>query len=96
MLKRLITAALFTSVLTLMACATASRLDVLSAPPAGVYRILGMVSGSGANQASAMDDMKSQAAGLGANAILMMGSRQAGNTVIVRAKALYVKPVAKE
>jgi predicted AAA+ superfamily ATPase len=43
-----------------------------------------------------MDHMKSQAAGLGANALLMIGSRRAGNTVIVRAKALYVKPVAKE
>jgi|GEM_PF-5706998 hypothetical protein len=96
MLKRLITAALFTSAMALMACATASRLDVLHAPPAGVFRVLGMVSGSGPNQASAMDHMKSQAAGLGANALLMIGSRRAGNTVIVRAKALYVKPVAKE
>jgi hypothetical protein len=61
---------------------------VLHAAPQAAYEIMGMVSGQGPNHASAMDHMMSQASSLGAQAVILHGSRAVGHSTIVRGQAI--------
>ena len=76
----------------LCGCAT-NQLHVLQAPPPTAFRTLGMVSGAGANEASAIQQATEQAESIDADAIVIENRRQVGNQTIVTARAIrYTAP----
>jgi hypothetical protein len=73
-------------VLALAACG--HQLAVLEAPPATAYRTLGMVSGQGENESSAMHMAVEQARRIDADAVVIEGRRNVGSACIVTARAI--------
>lgn len=79
--------------LLLAACAHSGPMQVLSAPPPTAYKVLGMVSGQGPNEQSAMAMAVDQATPLGADAIIVESRRPVGSVIIVTCKAIkYLAP----
>jgi len=78
----------------LAAAACASRpIHVLSGNPAVAFRTLGMVSGQGENEASAMTATVAEAAKLEADAIIVVNRRPVGAVMIITARAIqYLAP----
>jgi hypothetical protein len=58
------------------------------APPATAYRTLGMVSGQGENESSAMHMAVEQARRIDADAVVIEGRRNVGSACIVTARAI--------
>jgi hypothetical protein len=79
-------ALLLATVLLPLACA--HELRILEAPPPSAYRTLGMVSGHGENESSAMHMTVEQARQIDADAIVIEGRRNAGPTIIITARAI--------
>ncbi|MBW2732443.1 MAG: hypothetical protein JRH20_08605 [Deltaproteobacteria bacterium] len=70
------------------ACAPA-QVRVFSAKPAVPHRILGMVSGQGPNEASAIHDCVAQAHKVEANGIVVVSKRMLGKLFVIRAQAIH-------
>jgi hypothetical protein len=64
------------------------QIQVLQAPPTAGYRTLGMVSGNGDNESTAMARVLDQASRLDADAIIVQSTRPLGNQIVVTAKAI--------
>jgi len=81
-----------------LSAACASRpIHVLSGKPAVAYTTLGMVSGQGENEASAMSATVVEAAKLEADAIIVVNRRPVGRVMIVTARAIrYLAPPPEE
>jgi hypothetical protein len=73
--------------LLLGACAH-RQIQVLQAPPAAGYRTLGMVSGNGDNEATAMAVVLDQASRIDADAVVVLSTRPLGHQIIITAKAI--------
>lgn len=73
--------------LSLGGCAQ-RQVQVLTGPPAAPYRTLGMVSGQGENDASAMAAVGEQAARIDADAVVVESQRLVGRVVIVTGRAI--------
>lgn len=74
--------------LALVACSHSQPLQILHSAPDSAYRTLGMLSGQGPNEASAMQEIVRQAEQMGADAVVVVGQRPVGKVVIVTAKAI--------
>ncbi|MCK5798985.1 MAG: hypothetical protein KAI47_17455 [Deltaproteobacteria bacterium] len=73
----------------LWACAPSiADVRIFHAKPPVPYRVLGMVSGNGPNEASAMQAVLQNAVEVGANGVIVQGQRQLGRQVIIRAEAI--------
>jgi hypothetical protein len=79
-----------------MACAS-RPIHVLSGKPSVAYNTLGMVSGQGENEASAISATVVEAAKLEADAIIVVSRRPVGRVMIVTARAIrYLAPPPEE
>ena len=73
----------------LMACAPSiSDVRVFQVKPPVPYKVLGMVNGNGPNDASAMQAMMQSAANLGANGVIVKGTKKIASQVIITAEAI--------
>lgn len=79
--------ALFFVALWVAACVP-PQVRVFSAKPAVPYRVLGMVSGQGPNEASAIHDCVAQAHKVNANGIVVVSKRMLGKLFVIRAEAI--------
>lgn len=64
------------------------RVHVFSAKPQVPYRVLGMVSGQGPNEASAIHDCVAEAHKVEANGIIVVSKRTLGSLFVIRAQAI--------
>ena len=75
--------------LALLAGACAHRqIQVLQAPPMAGYRTLGMVSGNGDNEATAMAVLLDQASRIDADAVVVLSTRPLGSQIVITGKAI--------
>jgi hypothetical protein len=93
-MNRRISAALFLFLFALgLSCSHAQPIQVLSGPPQIAYRTLGMLSGQGENEPSAMAQVLEQASRLEADAVIIENRRPAGRVIIVTCRAIkYLAP----
>jgi hypothetical protein len=84
----LLVTALLLSQVPLAACRHAQPIHVLEGPPSVAFRTLGMVSGQGENEASAMSATVAEADRLDADAIIVVSRRPVGRVIIVTARAI--------
>lgn len=77
-------------------CVRGAPLRVLTAPPAAGYATLGMVSGQGPNEQSAINHAVSQARQLDADAIIIVHRQPRGRQVWITARAIrfHRRPVS--
>jgi hypothetical protein len=88
---------LFVGIIALSAACASRPIHVLSGPPQVAYKTLGMVSGHGENEASAMSATVAEAAKIEADAIIVVNRRPAGRQMIVTARAIrYLQPPPEE
>jgi hypothetical protein len=75
------------------ACGHSQPIQVLPGPPSFAYRTLGMVSGQGENESSAMAMVLDQASRLEADAVIVESRRPVGHVVILTCRAIkYLAP----
>ena len=88
MVRRIISnAVLLVLCLAPLACSH-SGVHVFGAKPPIPYRVLGMVNGSGPNEASAMASVVENAQQVGANGVIMTGRKMLGSLVVVNGQAI--------
>ena len=80
-------AALVIALVVLWACGH-PPVQILSAQPQAAYRTLGMVSGQGENESTALHAAVIEAERLEADAIIVVGERPVGSAIIVTARAI--------
>ncbi len=73
---------------TAVSCAHRQPIYILDAPPQGAFNTMGMLSAQGENEASAVERLVDQAEGLGAEALIIVGRKQLGRTLILTARAI--------
>lgn len=95
-MSRIITTLMLALLLALIPAACGQPrppVQILVAAPPVAYRTLGMVSGQGENRDSALHAVSIQADRIEADAVIIVGERRAGQTLIVTAKAIrYLAP----
>lgn len=64
------------------------RPRVLNAPPQAAYKTIGMISGTGENEAAAMSHALAQAEEIEAHAIILVGRSQMGSMTVVRFRVI--------
>lgn len=69
------------------ACPSA-HVHVFSARPQLPMRVLGMLNGSGPNEATAMEDLVRQAQNMEANGLVIIEQKALGRLVVIRAEAI--------
>lgn len=72
------------------ACAHPSHIEVLPGPPAAAFRVLGMVSGQGADEAAAIEHARARAAEMGGDAIIVQHHQNIGPRWIVSARVIQL------
>ena len=96
--RAVLTAALLSGALalSLSACIASHPMQVLMAPPAVAYRTLGMVTGQGPNEQSAVNHAMAQAENLDADAIIIVHRQPRGHQIWVTARAIkyHARPVS--
>jgi hypothetical protein len=88
LLKALIAIILFILISVVASCSHSQPISVLNAPPSTAYRTLGMVSGQGENESSAMLMALDQAARVEADAVIVESNRPLGRQIVVTARAI--------
>jgi hypothetical protein len=85
----------FAAVLIILAtaCSHSQPIQVLNGPPTVAFRTLGMVSGQGENESSAMAMVLDQASRLDADAVVIENRRPLGRVIVLTCKAIkYLAP----
>lgn len=81
------------TLLLILAAACGQPPRVLYAPPQAAFKVIGMISGQGANEAGAMAHALEQAERIEAHAIVVVGRRPLGRSMIVTCRAIrYIGP----
>lgn len=91
-MNRVLSAVFLVVVLAIGACSS-RPVRVLHSAPGGAYRTLGMLSGQGPNEATAMGSVIDQAERMEADAVIVVNQRPLGQTIIISARAIrYLGP----
>jgi hypothetical protein len=82
--------------LALGACVASHPMQVLMAPPTAAYSTLGMVTGQGPNEQSAVNHAMAQAENLDADAIIIVHRQPRGRQIWITARAIkyHRRPVS--
>jgi len=86
MIKHMVLAGLLLLGLLMVGCS--HPVQVLTGPPPTAYRTLGLVSGQGENEASAITVLVNEAGRIDADAVVIEGRRMLGNLVVLNGRAI--------
>ncbi len=82
----LVTCLLLVAVMLATGCGYTPR--ILNAPPTAAYRTIGMVTGTGENEAAAYSHAVAQAEQIEAHAIILVGRNQMGSMMMLRFRVI--------